>query len=304
MSLAVLAPATILSAQVPPTPATMPAVDPDKVVMEIGDQKVTARDFNNLVDTLPPQIQAMARGQGKRMLADKLADVKLLSGEAVKQGLDKEPKVQMQLELNREQTLAQAMAEKASKGGDDTAAKAQYEAHKADYEQVKARHILIRTKDAPSPAAPGKAELTDDQAKAKATELRDKIVNKKQDFAEIAKAESDDPGSGQMGGELGFFGKGQMVGPFEQAAFSLKPGEVSEPVRTPFGYHIIQVEEHKTPTYEDMKDQLTREQGPQKVDAFLKQLKETTPVKLDESFFGPPATHPAGSPHAPAPAAK
>lgn len=76
----------------------------------------------------------------------------------------------------------------------------------------------------------------------KARELRAEIAGGAS-FAEVAQRESADPGSKERGGDLGFFGRGQMVPAFEQAAFSLEPGQVSEPVATPFGYHLIQVEE-------------------------------------------------------------
>jgi parvulin-like peptidyl-prolyl isomerase len=245
------------------------------------------------VESLPPQVQAAARGPARRMVADKLVEVKLLAGEAQKEGLEKDPKIQAQLELQRQQVLAQAMAEKAQKTTDEAALKKQYEDKKGDFETVKARHILIHTKGAPGQLAAGKTELTDEQAKAKAEELRKRIVDKKEDFGAIAKAESDDPGSAQAGGELPPFTKGQMVPDFEKSAFSLKPGEVSEPVKTPFGYHLIQVQERKTPSFDDVKEELQAQQGPQKVEEFVKKLKAQTPVKIDESFFGPAVTRPS-----------
>lgn len=78
----------------------------------------------------------------------------------------------------------------------------------------------------------------------RAREIRQEVLGGA-DFAEVAARESADPGSKAQGGDLGFFGRGQMVPAFEEAAFSLEPGEVSEPVQTPFGYHIIKVEERR-----------------------------------------------------------
>lgn len=108
---------------------------------------------------------------------------------------------------------------------------------------VRARHILIRV-NANDPQA------TKDSARALAESLRKRAVAG-EDFAKLAEKYSEDPGSAKNGGDLGFFQRGQMVGPFEDAAFQLKPGEISDVVETPFGYHVIKLEERRTPKFED-----------------------------------------------------
>ena len=106
-------------------------------------------------------------------------------------------------------------------------------------EAVKARIIVIK----PEPEVPLVKREAD--ALKKITEARARIVDGGEDFAAVAKEISEDPGSGANGGELGCFGKGQMVPEFEEAAFSLAKGEVSQPVKTDFGYHLIQVYDTK-----------------------------------------------------------
>lgn len=96
----------------------------------------------------------------------------------------------------------------------------------ATEEQVHARHILVDTEE----------EAQDVLGRLQAGET----------FTDVAKELSKDPGSGDQGGDLGWFGRGQMVPPFEEAAFALQPGEVSQPVSSTFGYHIIRVEERDT----------------------------------------------------------
>ncbi len=120
----------------------------------------------------------------------------------------------------------------------DAEEKAYYNAHAGDYkvdDQVKVRHILTKVS---SPAE-------DAAAKAKAQGILDEL-HKGGNFADLAKKNSDDPGSKASGGELGFIKKGVTVPPFEQAAFSLQPGQTSDLVKTQFGYHIIQTEEKQT----------------------------------------------------------
>ncbi|MBM7059200.1 peptidylprolyl isomerase [Pseudomonas sp. UL073] len=102
-------------------------------------------------------------------------------------------------------------------------------------EQVRARHILLRV---PAGASDEQVETVARRIK----KLRRQLVAGT-DFAELARAQSEDP-SGARGGELGYFSRGQMVPAFEAAAFALDPGEVSEPVRSEFGWHLIQVEEY------------------------------------------------------------
>jgi len=123
----------------------------------------------------------------------------------------------------------------------DAQVQAYYNAHLADYQvkdQVKARHILISVPE-------GADAKTDAAAKAKAQGILDQLHHGA-DFAALAKANSDDPGSKDNGGELGFFQRGKMVPAFENAAFALQPGQISGLVKTSFGYHIIQVEEKQT----------------------------------------------------------
>lgn len=101
--------------------------------------------------------------------------------------------------------------------------------------KVRARHILLMV-------AQGAPEPEWEKARGQAEEILKKMKGGA-DFAKLAKEFSQDPGSKESGGDLGFFSRGQMVRPFDDAAFSLKPGQVSDPVRSPFGYHIIKVEE-------------------------------------------------------------
>ena len=125
----------------------------------------------------------------------------------------------------------------------------------AGKEERRASHILINaSKDAPADART--------QAKAKAEELLAQVRKAPGSFAEIAKKESQDPGSAPSGGDLGFFGRGAMVKPFEDAVFSMKKGEISDVVETDFGFHIILLSDIKTPrqpSFEELRPSLEAE---------------------------------------------
>jgi peptidyl-prolyl cis-trans isomerase C len=131
-----------------------------------------------------------------------------------------------------------------------------YQSHQNKYveeEQVRARHILIKVP--PETSAADEAKLKD---KADGALQR---ARKGEDFGALAQELSED-GSRADGGDLGFFGRGRTVAPFEEAAFALTPGEISDLVRTQFGYHIIRVEAHKPAralSYDEAKDQVTED---------------------------------------------
>lgn len=120
-----------------------------------------------------------------------------------------------------------------------------YEQHKEEFrreEQVRARHILFKLAQ-----QAGAEEEARRRGEAETTLQR---IQAGEDFAALASQLSEDPVSAQQGGDLGFFKRGEMVKPFEETAFGLKPGVVSDPVRTDFGYHLIKVEEMQEAGYE------------------------------------------------------
>lgn len=126
--------------------------------------------------------------------------------------------------------LQQALAEDVPTGPD--AAREYYDAHRDEFEQVCAHHILVKTREA-------------------AVAVRQRILDG-ESFEAIAKKESDDPGSGAQGGDLGCQPRGVYVPEFETAAFSQEVGELGQPVQTSFGFHVIRVDKRETPTFEDI----------------------------------------------------
>lgn len=167
----------------------------------------------------------------------------------------------------------------------DEEMKKYYEEHKADYykDEVKASHILISTVDDNGKEL---SEAKKKEAKKKAEEVLKKAKSG-EEFSELAKEYSDDPGSAANGGDLGYFTKGKMVQPFEEAAFSLKSGEISGLVESEYGYHIIKVYDKidKQLTFDEVKDEikktLTEDKYMESIEAITKKAK----VEKNESVI-------------------
>ena len=147
--------------------------------------------------------------------------------------------------------------------------------------QVKARHILLRL---PADATPAQR----DSVTKLAISLRDR-ARKGEDFAALAKQYSQEPGADKSGGDLGYFGKGQMVAPFEKAAFAMQPGQISDVVETPFGLHIIKLEDRKMPSFDEMKANF-REQAKQRLvqeaeQNYVKSLTDSMKIEVQPGAY-------------------
>jgi peptidyl-prolyl cis-trans isomerase C len=286
------------------TPAAKPAAstattataasDADPIVITAGNLKVRKSEFEAAIASIPEQYR-MNVMQDKKAFAEDYVRMKLLAAEGMKNGIDKTPEVATQISLMHDNLVANAQISAIDKTivVGDADLRQFYDAHKNEFEQAKARHILIAFKGSRA-AQPGKKELTDEEAKAKAEDLRKKIVAGS-DFAALAKAESDDVSSGAQGGDLGTFSRGQMVPEFDKAAFETKVGEVSPVIRTEYGYHILQVQEHTTTPFDQVKPSIEKNLHQDLLKAKLDAMKTASAVTLDDTYFGMPRqTAPAG----------
>jgi peptidyl-prolyl cis-trans isomerase C len=267
-------------------PAPTAAAQADPIVIAAGELSIRQSEFESALKSLPAEYQQYAAGAGKKQFAEDYLRMKMLASEGMKSGLDKDPDVVAQLALMRENLVAQAQLAKIEKGitVSDDDLKKKYEENKGQYEQVKARHILIAFKGSPA-AQEGKPELTEEQAKAKAEDLRKQIAGGAS-FDELAKKESDDVGSGARGGDLGAFGHGQMVPEFEKAAFEAKTGDLTQVVRTQFGYHIIKVDDHSSTPFEQVKPTLEKSERQARMQAKLEEMKTAAKVTYNDTYFG------------------
>jgi peptidyl-prolyl cis-trans isomerase C len=263
-----------------------PAAD-DPVVITVGTEKITKTQFELLVAALPEQQRAAVQTpDGKRKLAEQYAEMKALVQDARAKKLDQTPLIKTRLEMQEDQVLANADYSSLGDAKPDAAAiQAYYNSHKAEWDTVKGRHILIRFKGSQVPLKLNQKDLTEDEALAKAKELRAQIVAGAK-FADVAQKESDDTGSGANGGDLGEFSKGQMVPEFDKAAFAQPIGVVGEPVRTAFGYHIILIEARLTKSLDDAKPEIETKMKPELANQGLEAIKKKTTITLNDAYFG------------------
>jgi parvulin-like peptidyl-prolyl isomerase len=254
--------------------------------------------------------QRQAAGPQREAMKKEFAEVKVLATRARKDGIDQDLPTKLKMLIDRNEVLAQAYVKDLQTNlVTDADVERYYSDHKGDFEEVRARHILVSTRsagqgddeDADEKKAPEKAgvekekTLSKDEARAKAQSLLDR-ARKGEDFARLAEEYSDDPGSKTKGGDLGYFSKGMMTPPFEQAAFSLKPGEISAPVETEFGFHIIKVEDHREGDFKEPKnrqriaDKLKQDKLEQRID----QITQNSKVEIADNFNITPKAAPAG----------
>ncbi|NWF84795.1 MAG: peptidylprolyl isomerase [Bryobacteraceae bacterium] len=305
------APPKPVAAKAAPVAAAQPAkpADPaDPVVFSVGSKSLTRSQFEEFYKSLPANVKAELGGdtpEARRKIAQQIAEVMSYGEEARRLQLDQKTSAKMQLFLQEQNALAAVLYNhllEVNKPSEE-AIKAWYESHKGEYENAKARHILVRFQGSQVPLRKDQKDLTDAEALEKTKQLRERLV-KGEDFATLAKAESDDVGSGAQGGDLGSFARGRMVPVFEQAAFTLPINEISQPVKSQFGYHLIQVQERTAQPYEGVKAEIEKRLRTEGARKAMESVRANAKPALDTAYFGPaPGATPA-IPQAAAAAAK
>ncbi|HEX9881195.1 MAG TPA: peptidylprolyl isomerase [Hyphomicrobium sp.] len=213
----------------------------DKIVAKVNGKPITEAEMKFAEGEIGSELASLPAEVKRRALAEYLIDNALFAEAAEAEKLGSTPEFEEQMRYLRQRMLREQYFEKTLKGTvSEDEAKKIYDTRVASLkieEEVAARHLLVDSEE-------------------KAKDLRAKIVGGA-DFAEVAKENSTDPGSKEQGGMLGYFTKGQMVPEFEAAVFKLHKGEISEPVKTNFGWHIIKLEDRRRkvpPTFESVKD--------------------------------------------------
>ena len=216
------------------------------IVANVNNEDISLETMIHAMNELPPEIQSQPFMSYYEDLLERVIDIKLFAQEGKKMKLDEEPSVRAAIDFVIEKVLMQAFLSKyVQENIKEENLKASYNNFIADEtsrEEIKASHILMDTE----------------------SEAIDVInmLNDGDNFAELAKNKSTGP-SGPSGGDLGWFKRGQMVPPFEKAAFSLNKNEITQrPVQTQFGWHVIKIFDKRipeAPSYESMKSKLIQD---------------------------------------------
>ena len=282
------------------SPQKTPAIPGERVVVTIGDQKMTAAEVEKFIQALPGNYRGFYEGPGKHLLPQYLVQMKVLTAEALKQKLDQQPDVAYALEIARESVLVDAVRKHLERGVTVSNQELQdlYQRQKAQEEEVHVRRLLIRTKEAMFKSAdPSQPLLPTPEARKKLEDIRKQILAGA-DFAQMAKKYSEDAATAASGGDAGYIKRGQAIPVIIDAAFSLQPGQMSDILTTPYGLELLKVENRRTEPFEEAKPDLEAQIRQTKASEIIQHLTHQYHVVIDQDFFsGQPASPPSRPSH-------
>ena len=254
--------------------------DENQVVAVVNGAEIRVSDVLEMIGRLPQNVQMQAFSNMPAMI-ERTIDLELILKASEQAGLREDPEVQEQIEVIARDVMRQTYLERLAESAvTETELQQAYDTYLADNppEEVRARHILV-------------------ESEAEALEIIGQLDGGA-DFAALAQEKSTGP-TGENGGDLGYFQRGQMVAPFAEAAFSLEPGTyTAEPVQTQFGWHVILVEDKRTnepPSLQDLEPQLRQQLEQDAIQAHLAELREGAEIEVvepetsDETGDAPPA---------------
>ncbi|MDG4880914.1 peptidylprolyl isomerase [Mesorhizobium sp. WSM4884] len=250
-------------------PAAAP-VDPNAIVATINGEKLTEADLALAEGELSQQFQQLPPEQRRAAALSAAIEIRVMAKKAVDSGLDKDADFQRRMAFLQQRALHGEVVEKEVVNKvTDAEVRARYDqeiANTPPVNEIHARHILVKTKE--------EAEAIIKQLDGGA------------DFQKLANEHTSDPSGKSNGGDLGWFGPGQMVPEFDKAAFALDVGKYSkEPVKSQFGWHVIKVEDKRAkqpPAFDDVKDQAKQAVIRDKYFAMVKELRGAAKVDIPD----------------------
>jgi peptidyl-prolyl cis-trans isomerase C len=247
-----------------------------KYIAKVNKSVISEDDFLKEISLIPEWARKSFSGkEGKDRFLQELINKELISQDAINRGLQNDRDLAEKIEEFRKMSLLTIVLKKEVEEKaevTESEIKEFYDSNPEKFmtgEEVRARHILVDTEE-------------------KANDILNSII-KGESFPELAKTFSMDKGSAQNGGDLGFFSRGRMIPEFEETAFSLKKGEVSKPVKTTYGYHLIETTDKREGSQiqfeeakENIKNQLVKEKQKALFESYIETLKKKSEIKTDE----------------------
>jgi peptidyl-prolyl cis-trans isomerase C len=262
----------------------------EKIMAEVGPYKLTESDLEKLIKE-DPRVEEILKANPslkakiEKGLIDRWVNITLLYLAAKDNKIFEDPEVRWKLLETEKMILAEAYLQKSLPKVEvsEEEIKQYYETHKGEFKQpegIKLKHILIYV--------PQNADnKTKERALNRAKQIRSQLV-KGAKFEELAKIYSDDTASREKGGDLGILRKGVTLPEFEEKVFKLKPGEISQPILSPYGYHIVKVEKiipEEILPFEKVKDQVKEEVKREKERAAMEELLKELAQKYQPKVY-------------------
>jgi len=241
----------------------------NKVLAKVNGEAITEADVAMAAEDVATEYPNLPPQGIKDLTLDFLIEMKIVAQKAKAEKIDQTDEFKRRIAYVQQRVMMQQLLMREAKQvASDQALKKYYDEQIGQVkpvEEVRARHILVEGEE---------------DAKKIATRLKGG-----EDFAKIAKEVSKDPGSGAEGGDLGFFTKDRMVPEFAEAAFAMKPGEVSQPVKSQFGWHVIKLEERRQkplPTFDQVKDRIAQALAAKAQTDYLQGLRASAKIEKTE----------------------
>ena len=288
-------PSPVVATQAAAAGAPAAAAEPSgPVIMRVNGQPVTEGEFQAFLSTLPDNIRLMAnQSEPRKKIAEQFVRMKVVEQEAQKLGGDKDPDVQSKMEYGHTSVLVEYALKKMAPTPPESQIRAEYEKHKNEFGAAELSHILIAYQGGKIPPKSGQP-LPEPQAMQKAQEIEMRLRGGAL-FGPTAAQFSDDTTTGVQGGKLGDVQPGMLPPELQQVVDTLKPGEISQPIKSQFGIHIFKLDARNAAPYEQVRPMIVQKLQQDAVSSAVEKLQKAARVEMDPKYFSPGSpvvTHP------------
>jgi parvulin-like peptidyl-prolyl isomerase len=264
------------------------AVPKGHVIMSVNGEPVSEAEFQLFLGTLPDNIRLMAnQSEARKKIAEQFVRMKVVEQEGRKLGGDNDPDVQSKMDFGHTNVLVEYALKKIAATPSEALIRSEYEKHKSEFGAASLSHILIAYQGGQIPPKSGPA-LPEPQAMQKAEAIEAKLRSGAL-FGPTAAQFSDDTTTGVQGGKLGEVQPGMLPPELQGVVDKLKPGEISQPVRSQFGIHIFRIDDRHAAAYDQVKPMIVRKLQQDMVASQVEKLQKSAKVEMDPKFFSPGA---------------